>query len=200
MLDFVTGTIEATGYVGILFLMFLENIFPPIPSEVILPLSGYQAVIGDLNIWLVIVVAALGATLGALPWYYLGFYFNTERLQRLAKKYGRIMTVSPRDIRDAGKWFDKHGKAAVFFGRFLPIFRTLISVPAGSVRMNLPLFLTYTFLGSLIWSGALAYAGYYLRNNFKEVDKVLDPLSTGIVVLIVVMYLYRVITFHADTK
>lgn len=195
MFDWTTGIIESAGYAGIFFLMVLENIFPPIPSELIIPLAGYTAASGELNIFLVILVATLGAVVGALPWYYLGLVFNTDRLKRLSLSYGRLLTLSPKDIDAATHWFNSHGKAAVLFGRLLPTVRTLISVPAGLARMPLHTFVIYTFIGSLAWTSLLASFGYFLETQHDKVGIYLNPVSNLIMGLIIAIYLYRVVTF-----
>ena len=198
MLALIEYLVEEFGYFGITILMLLENIFPPIPSEAILPLGGYLAAVGDLSLVGVILAGSLGALLGAYPWYYLGYFFNKERLKRLSMRFGRIMTVHPSDIDKASEWFSKHGTHAVFLGRFVPIFRTLISLPAGLVKMNIWRFTIYTFLGSLIWSTALVYAGYALKRNFSTVGDYIDPLSNLFILLLLGVYVYRFITFKSD--
>lgn len=195
MFDWVLGVIEAGGYLGIFGLMVLENIFPPIPSELILPLSGYAAAMGEMNLLVVILVATLGAVVGALPWYFLGRVFGLSRLTLLSSRFGRLLTLSPDDIKRADEWFKDHGKKAVLLGRLMPTVRTLISVPAGLARMPLPTFIFYTMLGSLVWTTLLTSAGYLLESQHEKVSVYLDPISNLIVILIVSAYLYRVVTF-----
>jgi membrane protein DedA with SNARE-associated domain len=143
MFDWILNIIETGGYAGIFALMVLENIFPPIPSELVIPLSGYAAAEGDMNIAIVILVASLGAVVGALPWYYLGKAFGIERLKRMSVRYGRWLTLTPADIDAAQAWFDRHGHKTVLLGRLVPTVRTLISLPAGMARMPLLPFLLY---------------------------------------------------------
>ena len=200
MFDWIVGIIAESGYLGIFFLLVLENIFPPIPSELIIPLAGYSAAQGELNVFLVIVVATLGAVTGALPWYYLGKVFGLERLKKMSLSYGRLLTLSPDDIDTAAGWFIRHGRAAVLFGRLIPAVRTLISVPAGIASMPLPTFLLYTTIGSAIWNTALVFLGYFLGNQHELVSSYLGPISDAIIVLIVVIYLYRVVTFGREKK
>lgn len=197
MFDWTIHIIETGGYLGIFGLMVLENIFPPIPSELIIPLSGYAAAEGELNIFLVILVATLGAVTGSLPWYYLGRVFNAARLKRLSMSYGRLLTLSPSDIDTADKWFKVHGGTAVLFGRLIPTVRTLISVPAGIAAMPLPKFLLYTTIGSGAWTSLLAFFGFVLQSQHELVGVYLNPVSDFIVILIVGAYLYRVVTFKA---
>lgn len=195
MFDSIVGMIEQSGYLGILFLMLLENIFPPIPSEVIMPLAGFTAARGDLNIYLVVVSGTLGSVLGALPWYYAGAKLGEARLRRLAERHGRWLTLSADDVTEASHWFRSHGAKAVFFGRLVPAIRTLISVPAGIARMPFWAFLAYTVVGSLIWTSILALAGYLLHAEYKRVAEYVDPVSTAVVVGVVLIYLYRLLTW-----
>ena len=144
MSAWVLGIMAKFGYFGIIFAMFAENIFPPIPSEVIMPAAGFAAAKGDLSIILVILAGTLGAVLGALPLYYVGRVFDERRLVAFTEKYGKYLFVKPADITAANAWFDKHGKMAVFFGRMVPGVRSLISIPAGMNKMALLPFLALT--------------------------------------------------------
>lgn len=195
MFDWILNIIEVGGYLGIFALMILENIFPPIPSEVIIPLAGYAAADGALNIVLVILVAALGTMVGALFWYSLGRVFGLSRLKRASRTFGRWLTLSERDIDAAAEWFNAHGHKAVFFGRLLPVVRTLISLPAGLARMPLLRFLAYSFLGNVFWITMLALFGYFLQSQYERIGVYLNPVSDIVVVLIIGIYLYRVVTF-----
>lgn len=195
MFEWIMHVIEVGGYAGVFFLMVLENLFPPLPSEVIVPLAGYSAAVGGMNIILVIISGSLGAMVGTIPWYFLASRFGLLRLKHLSERYGRILAMSPKDIDLAGEWFKKNGQIAVLFGRLVPTIRTLISVPAGLARMPFVSFLIYSFIGSLIWTSALALLGYWLGNQNHLVAKLIEPVSNTIIVLIVVAYLYRVITY-----
>ena len=126
MLDWITSSINYLGYWGIVFLMFLENLFPPIPSELIMPLAGFTTTQGKLNIGFVIVAGTMGSLLGALIWYYIGKSFGEKRLKRWADRYGKWLTISGEDIEKSKKWFKKYGGIAVFFGRIIPGVRTFI--------------------------------------------------------------------------
>ncbi|MBA1273204.1 DedA family protein [Stutzerimonas azotifigens] len=191
MFDKVVEIVSAFGYLGVFALMLLENIFPPIPSELIMPLAGFVAARGELNFAGVMAAGTAGSVVGALPWYYAGAKLGKERMKRLAKRWGYWLTMSPEDIDKASGWFDRHGKGAVFFGRLIPAVRTLISVPAGIVGMPMLLFLAYSTLGSLIWTALLALSGFVLESQYEKVSQYLDPISTGVVVSMVVYYLYR---------
>ena len=185
--EWVLSIMAKFGYFGIVFAMFAENVFPPIPSEVIMPAAGFAASRGDLNLILVILAGTLGASLGALPLYYLGRIFDKERLIAVTEKYGKYVLVKPDDVASANEWFDKHGKTAVFFGRMVPGVRSLISIPAGMNNMPLLPFLALTALGSSIWTAALTLAGYYLGQNYEVIEGVLAPYSKGFGLLVVVI-------------
>jgi membrane protein DedA with SNARE-associated domain len=196
MEGFVQGMMQSLGPFGIALLMFLENIFPPIPSELIMPLAGYRAAQGDMSMVTVIVAGSFGSLLGILPWYYLGRAMGLERLKRLAARHGRWMTLSPEDVDTADGWFRARGAMAVLFGRLVPTVRTLISVPAGIARMPLATFLIFSAVGTVIWTTALAMAGFLLGQAYGVVADYVDPVSTGVLVLIVGFYIYRVVTFR----
>ncbi len=168
---------ESLGYVGIVALMFLENIFPPIPSELIMPLAGFTSAQGKLTFIGVVLAGMLGSVLGALPLYYLGRLLGEERLKELADRYGRWLTVSSDEIEKADRWFDRHGHKAVFFGRLIPGVRSLISIPAGISGMNLLTFLLYSALGTGIWAAVLAYLGRLLGENYDKVNTYLGPVA-----------------------
>lgn len=194
MFDSITALIEQGGYLGIFGLMFLENLFPPIPSEVIMPLAGFLAARGDLNFFAVIVTGTLGAFVGALPWYYAGALLGEQRMRRLAERFGRWLTMSGQDVSEASLWFRAHGgRKAVFFGRLVPAIRTLISVPAGIARMPLRTFSLYTLAGSMIWTTVLTLAGYLLHAEYNQVADYVDPASKLVVLAVVGIYLYRLI-------
>lgn len=175
------------GYFGIVFAMFAENVFPPIPSEIIMPAAGFAASKGELNLVLVILAGTLGAVLGALPLYYLGRVFDKERLLTFTEKYGKYVFVKSCDVTAANDWFEKHGKLAVFFGRMVPGVRSLISIPAGMNNMPLLPFLVLTALGSSVWATVLTLAGYYLGQNYEVIQSILAPYSKGIGIAVVII-------------
>ncbi|SMO60459.1 DedA family protein [Paracoccus laeviglucosivorans] len=195
MFDWVVSTIDSWGYAGVFLLMVAEHLFPPIPSEVIMPLAGFLAAQGKLSLGLTILIGTIGSTIGTTAWYLIGMWIGEARLKRFAAKHGRLLTLSPSDIDNARGWFEKHGGTAVFFGRMLPAIRTLISVPAGLARMPFWKFLAYTAAGSAIWTGILTFAGLILHENYTRVEGYIDPLSKLVVITVVAAYLYRVITW-----
>ncbi|WBU58909.1 DedA family protein [Paracoccus albus] len=195
MFEWVVSVIEAWGYPGVFLLMLAENLFPPIPSEVIMPLAGFLVGEGEMNLALTILAGTAGSVAGTSAWYFVGRLFGAERLKRWAARWGRVLTMSPSDIDGAVGWFDRHGGAAVFFGRMLPAIRTLISVPAGIARMNFGRFLILTIAGSVIWTVLLTVAGLILQERFELVSGFIDPVSKTIVFAVIAIYLYRVITW-----
>ena len=200
MEGFVQSMMQQFGVFGIALLMFLENIFPPIPSELIMPLAGYLSTQGDMSIFAVIAAGSAGSLLGIVPWYFLGRMLGEKRLKSFAARHGRWVTMSPSDIETAGKRFRRHGRLSVLVGRLIPTVRTLISVPAGIAKMPFWQFLLYSAIGSIIWSAALAFAGYGLGQAYEVVKDYVNPVSTGILVLMVAAYAYRVITFKPQAS
>jgi membrane protein DedA with SNARE-associated domain len=184
--------IGSMGYFGIVFLMFVENVFPPIPSEFIMPLAGFMVTQNKFSLVGIIIAGTLGSVLGALPLYYLGKKLGEERIKNFADRHGKWLTLSREDIDKSQKWFDRHGAGAVFFCRLVPGIRSFISIPAGINRMNMLSFLFFTVLGSAIWTSILAYAGYFLGSNFREVENYLDVVTYVVFGAIIALYLWRI--------
>lgn len=193
MLDLIHSIMESIGYMGIVLLMFIENVFPPIPSEVIMPAAGYSASRGELSLIGVIAAGTLGSLLGAYPLYAIGYFIGIARLARLVHRHGRWVGLSTDDLLAASLWFQKRGKFAVLIGRVIPGIRSLISIPAGIYEMNLLTFTGYTIIGSAVWTTLLAVAGWYLGRNFENVERYVGFASTAIIVVVVIAYLTRVI-------
>ena len=192
MASWIIAFISSTGYWGILLLMLVENVFPPIPSELIMPLAGFLVAQDKLTFLGATLAGMAGSVIGALPFYYAGKKLGEERLKRLADRYGRWLTLSRRDIERASRWFHAHGGAAVFLCRLIPGVRSLISIPAGIAGMNFVKFLFYTSTGTALWAGLLAYVGYVLGDNFTKVGEYLDPVSWIVFGAIAVLYVARV--------
>lgn len=192
MTKWILNLIYSTGYFGIVFLMFAENVFPPIPSEYIMPLAGFLVAEKKLTLSGIIIAGTLGSVLGALPLYYFGYKVGEEGLKRFADKYGKWLTLTREDIERANIWFDKYGAIAVFVCRLIPGIRSFISIPAGVNKMNFAPFLFYTTLGSAIWTAILAYAGYFLHANFQQIDDYMDYISYAVFGSIIFLYLRRV--------
>ena len=183
MQEWITNTMNSLGYLGIGLLMFLENLFPPIPSELIMPLAGYTATFADSKIQVIPAIAAgvIGTILGAIPWYYAGLLLGQQRLQLLADRYGKWIGISSDDIEKTVQWFQKHGVKAVLFGRLVPGIRTLISIPAGISKMPLISFFVYSTVGTIGWVTLLTYAGYFLGKNYKLVEDYIDVITKVVV-------------------
>jgi membrane protein DedA with SNARE-associated domain len=194
MFDWMTEFVETTGYVGIALLMLAENVFPPIPSELIMPLAGFSAAQGQLSIIGVALAGIVGSLAGALLWYGVGRWLGCERLKRFAARHGKWLTLSPGEIDQAQSWFNRHGSKAVLIGRVVPGVRTLISVPAGIAEMPLSPFLLYSGLGTALWSTLLAGAGYLLEAKYEAVATYLNPVANIVFGILVMWYLYRLAT------
>jgi membrane protein DedA with SNARE-associated domain len=186
MVEWITNTMTSLGYLGIGLLMFLENLFPPIPSELIMPLAGFTVSRGEMQFFPAVLAGVIGTILGAFPWYYAGKFFGEERLKDLADKYGKWITVSGRDIDKANNWFTRYGGMAVFLCRLVPGVRTLISLPAGLNNMPLIPFIIYSTIGTTLWVSFLTGAGYLLGDNYDLVDEYLGPVSKIVLLILVI--------------
>lgn len=193
MASFIVRFINSTGYFAIVLLMFAENIFPPLPSEFIMPLAGFVVSKNELSFVGVVAAGVAGSVVGAVLYYYLGNKIGEDRVRDLAARHGRWLTVSPKDIDRANNWFSRHGNLAVFFCRLVPGIRSLISIPAGINQMSILAFLFFTTLGSAVWCSLLTLAGYLLKSNFEKVEEYLDPLSLVILGSLLVIYIIRVV-------
>ncbi|HEX8573227.1 MAG TPA: DedA family protein [Allosphingosinicella sp.] len=196
MSDWTIRLIDETGYVGIFLLMFLETIFPPIPSEVIMPIAGVRAAQGPLTLWAVIASGSAGAMLGNLFWYALARVIGLKRFRPFIEKYGRWLTMDWDDVQKAERLFGRFGATIVSVGRMLPTIRSVVSIPAGLLSMRLKTFLIWSTLGTVAWTAILATAGWGLGMAFRDIEKILGPLSTAIIVLIVVAYAWRQLTWR----
>ena len=181
MVEFSTNLIASGGLVGVFLLMVLENLFPPIPSEVIMPLAGFTAARGQMSILGVVLAGTFGSIAGNAVWFELARAFGTARTRRLVEKYGRWLGVGPEEVGKAEDTLRRNGPVAVFLGRFMPGVRTAISVPAGLVELPRGVFYLWTALGTLIWTGALSLGGYLLEDQFHKVGEWAEPI--GFVVL-----------------
>ena len=195
MSDWIIRLIEQAGYLGVAFLMFLETVFPPIPSEVIMPIAGLGAARGDMTLWGVIVAGTGGAMMGNLFWYLVARVIGIDRFRPFIERWGRWLTMDWAEVERGQKMFATYGAAFVFFGRLLPTIRSLISVPAGLLKLRLSTFLIWSTIGTAGWTALLAVAGYELGQRFDEVETVIGPLSTAIIVVIVLGYLWRLVTW-----
>ena len=190
--DWIGQAVEANpwaGYAAIFAAMFLENLFPPIPSELIMPLGGFYVQQGQLQLVPVVIAGLFGTVLGALPWYGIGRLINEERIEQWLSRHGRWIGISPEELSRSRRWFSRYGTALVFWGRLVPGIRTLISVPAGIELMPITPFLIWTTAGSLIWTLLLTVAGMVLGEGYSNVEAWIDPVSKVIKVLLVVAVL-----------
>jgi membrane protein DedA with SNARE-associated domain len=188
MTEWITQTMNALGYWGVGLLMLLENLFPPIPSELIMPLAGFMVSKGEWNFGMTVFAGVLGTILGALPWYYLGKLVSEARLRQLADQYGKWLTISGKDIDKANAWFTRHGGKAVLLGRLVPGVRTLISLPAGVNAMPLVPFLIYSTIGTTLWVAFLTTLGYLLGDHYDRVDQYMGPLSKLVLLVLVIAF------------
>jgi membrane protein DedA with SNARE-associated domain len=189
--EWAIGLIEWLGLPGVALAIALENLFPPLPSELILPVAGFAASQGTLNLIAVILWATLGSVVGALALYVIGVWLGRDRVHRILVK---VPLVSVEDVNKTEAWFNKHGKWTVFFGRMVPIFRSLISIPAGVTRMPLWYFIPLTAAGSLIWNTIFILAGYYLGENWSSVEQyagIIQDIVIVLVILAVVVFVVR---------
>lgn len=191
--DWIIRLVDSAGYWGVGILMFLETVFPPVPSEVIMTVAGVSAARGNMTFGGVVASGTVGAMLGNYLWFWLAIKFGSDRLHRFADRYGRWLTLSWQDIDRGQLLFKKHGSIIVLVARMLPTFRSLISIPAGVFGMSHRRFLVFSAIGTAGWSAALAGAGYLLGSQFEDVEKILGPLSTIVIGLIIVGYVWRLI-------
>lgn len=184
MEQWITEFMESYGYFGILLLIAIENLFPPIPSEVILTFGGFMTTTSELTIFGVVLAATLGSVIGAILLYGIGRVLSAERLEAIVERYGAILRLKPEDIRKADAWFDRYGPWAVFFGRLVPLVRSLISIPAGSSGMRFTPFLALTTAGSLIWNTALVSVGAAVGASWDSIVHYMDLYSNIVYALL----------------
>ena len=201
MQQFILHIIEQFGYFGVFFLILIENVFPPIPSEVILLISGFFSTYTNLSVLYMIVASTLGSFLGAIILYYIGKIFNKERLKKIVNgRLGKILFLKEKDIDKADEWFDNKGNKSVFFCRFVPIVRSLISIPAGMSEMPMGKFIIYTICGSMIWNTVLICLGYRLGSNWEYVLTILDKYQMLVIVILVIIFGYVIIKFYRKKR
>lgn len=194
MVETITAWLATHGYLAVFGLMVAENLFPPIPSELIVPLVGYLVATGQLSATGALIAAVAGAVVGAIPWYLAGRWLGRRRLRQLVTSAGPWLGMAPRDLARAQAWFMRSGWQAVLLGRMAPGIRTLVSLPAGLFRMKLATFLALTAIGSSLWISALMTAGFMLAANYAAVSAWLDPIAFGIMAFVIGAYVIRVAT------
>ena len=188
------------AYLVICFAMFLENIIPPIPSEIIMPLGGFFVYQGDLNFYILVIFGLIGTVLGALPWYFLGRFLNEKKLANFVENKGKFLGITSKDFYKSKVWFDKYGVSLVFWGRLVPGIRTLISVPAGIEIMPLKKFLVWTTLGSLIWIIILTISGYIFGENYRVIETYVDNFKFFIKPLLVITLIFFIFKYLKNIK
>lgn len=201
MQHFIIEFMNSFGYFGVFLLIAIENIFPPIPSEVILLFGGFMTTYTKLNIIFMIIASTLGSLFGAIVLYYIGKIFNKERLKKIiSSKIGKILRLKNSDIDKADKWFDTKGNKTVFFCRFIPIVRSLISIPAGMSEMPIIKFLTYTIFGSLIWNTVLIITGKMVGNNWTKILTIFDTYSHIVLITFIILFIILITIFYKKRK
>ncbi|GAB4464011.1 MAG: DedA family protein [Armatimonadaceae bacterium] len=188
------------NYPGIVFLMALENIFPPIPSELIMPLAGYRAAQDELNLYLAIVCGVIGALIGQVALFYLGKKVGADRLKEWAEKHGEWVALRPEDIDNVNDWFDKHGHLAVLWGRMVPGFRSLVSIPAGFADMNFGQFLLYSAIGTTGWTALLAWLGNFLGERYDQIGQYVSIITYVVLGGTFLYFIYQVIKRKKEKK
>lgn len=191
----ITDFMEQFGYIGIFLMIALENIFPPIPSEVILPFGGFMTTYTSLTVPGVIVAATAGSIVGAIVLYGIGRLLSVERLERIVDRWGGWLRVKPEDIDKANRTFQRYGVWAVFLGRMIPLVRSLISIPAGMARMNLWLFVWLSVLGTLIWNTILISVGAALGQSWGKVSEVIGAYADVVYIIIAIVIVVAVVRF-----
>lgn len=189
IIQFLKDTIESLGYPGVALSMFLESFFAPIPSEAIIPFAGFLASEGKMSIPIIVAVGSIFSYLGTLPFYFVGKLFDKTKIDSLVSKYGKFIFISNNEVDKAFKLFEKHGRPLIFFGRLIPIVRSLISLPAGMAKMNFAVFTGFTIAGASIWTSFLAVAGFYLGKNWEVVGAFIENYEKIIYVLIGAVFL-----------
>ena len=200
MENWITEVMNTYGYIGILLLIALENIFPPIPSEVILTFGGFMTTTSNMSIIGVIIVSTIGSIVGAIVLYGIGLLLDVNRLERIVDKWGHFLRLTSKDIDKVNAWFHKFGVWAVFLGRLVPLVRSLISIPAGMAHMNFWVFLLFTTLGSLIWNSILVSVGAAVGTSWSTIVGYMDTYSNVVLLLLVVFFVLFIILFIKNRR
>lgn len=189
MQQFVVSFMDQFGYMGILLLIMIENLFPPIPSEVILAFGGFMTTYSSMNLLGVILFSTLGSLFGAIILYFVGYILNKDRLSKIVSgRIGKLLRLKSSDIERADSMFLKSGKKTVFFARFVPIVRSLISIPAGMSKMPFVSFMVYTTLGTIIWNSVLVIIGRMLGSNWIKVVSIINEYSSIVLIVLAIVF------------
>lgn len=201
MQEAVINIMNNFGYLGVFLLIAIENIFPPIPSEVILLFGGFMTTYTSMTIFGVTIASTLGSLLGAITLYYIGKILNKERLKKIINgKTGKILRLKTSDIDKADEWFDTKGNKTVFFCRFIPLIRSLISIPAGMSEMPMKKFLIYTTAGSVIWNAVLTIIGSMVGKNWESIANTIDKYSHIIIIILAIIFIIAIIMFYMKRR
>ncbi|MDP4133425.1 MAG: DedA family protein [Bacillota bacterium] len=200
MQEWIIDIMNQFGYLGIAMLIAIENVFPPIPSEVILTFGGFMTTVSNMNVWLVSLFATIGSVAGAIILYYIGRLVTPERLGWFIDKWGFILRIKKQDIKKAEGWFNKRGYLTVFFCRFIPIVRSLISIPAGMARMKIGKFLLFTTLGTAVWNIVLVSLGAFAGENWEHIVNYIDTYSYIVFVVLAAACIGFIIWFLNKRK
>lgn len=193
----IISMINKFGYLGIILLIAIENIFPPIPSEVILTFGGFATTISNITVIGTIIASTVGSVLGAMALYWIGRFLNEERIDKLAdSKAGKVLGLEKQDIHKAFSWFDSKGKFAVFFGRFIPIVRSLVSIPAGMAKMAMIPFLILTTVGSLIWNTVLITLGRIAGASWSKIAGYVGGYSDIVLIGFIIIFILGIVAFY----
>ena len=195
MENWIMEVMNTYGYIGILLLIAVENIFPPIPSEVILTFGGFMTTTSNMSIIGVIVVSTIGSVVGAIVLYGIGVLIDVNRLEKIVDKWGHLLRLTSKDIDKANAWFHKFGVWAVFLGRLVPLVRSLISIPAGMAHMNFGIFLLFTTVGSLIWNSVLVSVGAAVGGSWSTIIGYMDTYSNITLLVLVVIFVLFILLF-----
>lgn len=190
MTDWIISIMEQLGYFGIALLMFLDNVFPPIPSEVIMPSAGFAASKGQLLLSGVIIAGSIGSLVAAALLYWVGRKIPNQSIFNWVDRYGKYLFIKSKDVKKALDWFEKYGHRVVFFGRMVPAVRSLISIPAGMSHMPFWKFMLYSSVGTIIWTTFLACVGYYFGNNIELMQQIFSRVGYVIITIVLILVAY----------
>ena len=197
MQEWIIQTMNQFGYIGIMLLIAIENVFPPIPSEVILTFGGFSTTYTDMQVWGVVIAATVGAVIGALVLYSIGRFFPPERIEGwLDGRLGQMLHFKREDVERAAHWFEKKGRITVFACRFIPIIRSLISIPAGMTKMSMGVFLLYTTAGTFLWNTVLVHLGVFAGESWERVAGYIDLYAHATLVVLIILFVVGAIFFY----
>ncbi len=202
--NWIENLIDTIGYPGIVIVMAIENIFPPIPSELVLPFAGSLSAKGEMNFWAAVAAGTIGALIGAIVLYAVGYFAREAGVRTLVGNYGKYLFISEHDLDRAADWFERYGEIIIIFGRLIPLIRSIISIPAGYTRMNPVRFLIYTTLGTTVWNLILTYAGRLLGENWEDILAFMDTYqyaTLAVISIAVIAFLtWRIIKYRQTPK